>query len=235
MTKDREFKQQVRDRAAKTGQSYQSTHRAMSGSQAAQPESSGEAEVREIFYPHGGRQAAGCLIRSGEVHVGDKAQVVRDGAVIAEGDVTSLRTYLKPVSRVSAGQECGIQLADFEDHQVGDVLLIEATGRAQAAKERLFDAVLDATCEATGQEREALLGSSRTLLAVLARNQAMYVLDYVGLERAAIADGFGRPIGTVHQAIEKVAVERGQRPDREDRLSAIFQRFNARLAEIGSE
>ena len=232
MTKDRDYKQQVRERAAKTGQSYQSTRRTMSGTQADQPAPSGEAEVRKMFQIADGRLVAGCWIRAGEVNCWDQATVLRDGVVVAEAPISSIRTFLKQVRTVSAGQDCGIYLVDVEVRE-GDVFLIQATGRTLATEERVFDAVLDATSEVTGQGRETLVGPSRSRSAVLARRQAMYALDTVGLERSAIAERFERPIAAVHQAVEELEVLRRQQPELGSQLSDILKRFTAAAAQTG--
>ena len=113
------------------------------------------------------------------------------------------------------------------------MLLIQATGRTQATEERVFEAILDATSEVTGQGRETVVGPSRSRAAVMARRQAMYALDTVGLERSAIAQRFDRPIAAVHQAVEELDVLRRQQPELGSQLSDILKRFTAAATQTG--
>lgn len=230
MTRDRDFKQHVRDRAVKTGQSYQAARQTMSGpTERPVPGPTGEAEVREMFRIPDGRWVGGCVIRSGEVNCWDQARVIRDGVVVGEGPISSLRTYKKPVPRVSTGQQCGIFVVDV-DLQVGDLLAVAATGTAVAAQERLAGAVLDATAQVSGQTREAIQGPSRSQAVVRARQDAMYVMDYVGVRRSVIAETFDRPIAAIHRGVESLEGQRGQQPDVQARIGDVLGHLDALLA-----
>ncbi|MCZ3385993.1 MAG: translation initiation factor IF-2, partial [Actinomycetia bacterium] len=83
----------------------------------------GTAEVREVFRSSKFGTIAGSLIRSGEIKRGTKARVIRDGAVVAENvEITGLRRFKDDVTEVREGFECGINLGNFNDVQVEDVI-----------------------------------------------------------------------------------------------------------------
>jgi translation initiation factor IF-2 len=83
----------------------------------------GTAEVREVFRSSKFGTIAGSLVRSGEIRRGTKARVVRDGAVVAENvEITGLRRFKDDVTDVREGFECGINLGNFNDVKVDDVV-----------------------------------------------------------------------------------------------------------------
>jgi len=82
----------------------------------------GSAEVRQVFETSGSARIAGSNVRSGRVTRGARARVVRDGAVVFEGTISSLRRFRDDVREVQQGYECGIQLAGFNEPEVGDVI-----------------------------------------------------------------------------------------------------------------
>ena len=82
----------------------------------------GEAEIREVFKISKVGRIAGCYMRSGEFRRKAKAKVVRDGVIIHEGGISSLKHVKNDVNEVRKGFECGIGLAGFQDFQVGDAL-----------------------------------------------------------------------------------------------------------------
>ncbi|MBW3578671.1 MAG: translation initiation factor IF-2 [Actinobacteria bacterium] len=82
----------------------------------------GEAEVREIFRVPRAGFVFGCMVTDGEVRRGSSVRVVREGVVVADDRVESLRRFKDDVREVSAGYECGIGLARFQDVKSGDVL-----------------------------------------------------------------------------------------------------------------
>ncbi|MEO7189666.1 MAG: translation initiation factor IF-2 [Vicinamibacterales bacterium] len=86
----------------------------------------GAAEVRQIFKTPKVGTIAGCMITAGRItRSGDtQARLVRGGAVVWQGKISSLRRFKDDVSEVKLGTECGIGLDRFNDIQVGD--LIEA-------------------------------------------------------------------------------------------------------------
>ncbi len=81
----------------------------------------GKAEVRDTFKITGVGMIAGCYITSGKVIRNAKIRVVRDGIVVAEDEMSSLRRFKEDVKEVAQGYECGIGLNKFNDIKVGDV------------------------------------------------------------------------------------------------------------------
>ena len=83
----------------------------------------GRAEVRQIFPSGKQHKIAGVFVREGRVWRGaSKVQVVRDGEVVSQPQIVSLRRFRENVNEVNAGLECGLLLEPFGDTQVGDVI-----------------------------------------------------------------------------------------------------------------
>ena len=82
----------------------------------------GEAQVRELFHVPRIGTIAGCLVSQGLIHRTTSARVLRDGAVIYEGRIGSLRRFKDDVREVQNGFECGIAIENFNDVKVGDVI-----------------------------------------------------------------------------------------------------------------
>ena len=80
----------------------------------------GTAEVRNTFKVPKVGIAAGCMVQEGEIAATDNARLVRDGVVVWEGKLASLRRYKDDVKSVKAGYECGIGLDGLQDIHVGD-------------------------------------------------------------------------------------------------------------------
>ena len=85
-------------------------------------EDTGIAEVRETFKVPKAGTIAGSYIVEGELHRDDKVRVVRDGTVIFEGAISSLRRFKDDVTSVRSGYECGIGIEKFQDIKVGDTI-----------------------------------------------------------------------------------------------------------------
>ncbi len=82
----------------------------------------GEAEVRQVFSVPRIGKVAGCYVTSGTIIRGSKVRFLRDGAVIWNGDISSLRRFKDDVREVQSGYECGIGLSDYQDLKDGDVI-----------------------------------------------------------------------------------------------------------------
>ena len=82
----------------------------------------GTAEVREIFRSSRAGTIAGCLVQSGLIRRNAKARLIRDGSVIADSTVSSLRRFTDDATEVRDGFECGLTLAGYTDLRVGDVV-----------------------------------------------------------------------------------------------------------------
>lgn len=82
----------------------------------------GQAEVREVFNVSKVGVIAGCYVTSGKMQRGAKARLLRDGVVIYEGQIASLRRLKDDVREVVSGYECGIGLERYNDIKIGDVI-----------------------------------------------------------------------------------------------------------------
>lgn len=91
----------------------------------------GEAQVRELFHVASVGTIAGCLVSQGLIHRTTNARVLRDGVVVYESRIGSLRRFKDDVREVQNGFECGIGIENFNDVKVGDVIetyeLVETT------------------------------------------------------------------------------------------------------------
>ena len=87
-----------------------------------QEEVTGEAEVREIFRIRGVGAVAGCYVSDGVISRGAKVRFLREGSVIWNGEISSLKRFQDDVSEVRSGFECGIGLSGFSDLKRGDVI-----------------------------------------------------------------------------------------------------------------
>ena len=85
-------------------------------------ESLGEAEVRETFRASRVGTIAGCMVTTGVVRRGAQVRVVRDGTVVYETTIDSLKRFQDDAREVTEGFECGIHLANFDDVKIGDIL-----------------------------------------------------------------------------------------------------------------
>jgi translation initiation factor IF-2 len=111
----------------------------------------GEAEVRQLFRISRLGVIAGCYVTSGVVRRSARVRVIREGTVVYEAAVASLKRFKDDVREVQAGFECGIQLEGFNDVKEGDVLEFFET-REVARTDR--DLVI-AGAEAEGASEEA--------------------------------------------------------------------------------
>jgi translation initiation factor IF-2 len=82
----------------------------------------GTAEVRAIFRVPGAGTVAGCYVTRGEIFRNNRVRVVRDGTVIYEGNIASLKRFRDDARSVREGFECGVGIENFNDVKEGDVL-----------------------------------------------------------------------------------------------------------------
>ena len=82
----------------------------------------GQAEVRQLFRASKIGTIAGSFVTEGKVTRGAKVRVVRDGTVIYDTTIESLRRFNDDAREVTSGFECGIVLTNFQDLHEGDVL-----------------------------------------------------------------------------------------------------------------
>ncbi len=82
----------------------------------------GQAEVRQLFRASRIGVIAGSYVTEGKVTRGSRVRVVREGTVIYDTTIGSLRRVSEDVREVASGFECGIVLANFQDLREGDIL-----------------------------------------------------------------------------------------------------------------
>ena len=82
----------------------------------------GYAEVRQLYKSSGVGTICGCYVQSGKIIRSSLIRVVRDGVVVYEGEIASLRRFKDDVREVANNYECGITVDKFNDVKEGDVL-----------------------------------------------------------------------------------------------------------------
>jgi translation initiation factor IF-2 len=82
----------------------------------------GRAEVRALFRVPRVGVVAGSYVVSGNITRNSRARVVRDGVVVYEGRIGSLRRFKDDVREVAEGFECGISIENFQDVHEGDII-----------------------------------------------------------------------------------------------------------------
>jgi translation initiation factor IF-2 len=88
-------------------------------------------EVRQIFRASKVGTIAGSHVTEGKVTRGSKVRLVRDGTVVYDGEIASLRRFNEDAREVAAGFECGIVLRDFADVKEGDVIEAYTTRKVE--------------------------------------------------------------------------------------------------------
>ena len=81
----------------------------------------GQAEVRNVYKISSVGTIAGCYVKTGKVARNAKIRIVRDGIVIAEDEISSLRRFKDDVKEVAQSFECGIGLEKYQDVKEGDI------------------------------------------------------------------------------------------------------------------
>ena len=81
----------------------------------------GHAEIRQVFKLNKGK-AAGSFVTDGKMQRSAEARVLRDGQVVFDGRMSTLRRFQDEVEEVKSGLECGIRLADYNDYEEGDII-----------------------------------------------------------------------------------------------------------------
>jgi translation initiation factor IF-2 len=85
-------------------------------------ETLGEAEIKQTFKASKVGRIAGCIVNEGRVRRDASVRLIREGTVIWDGKIGSLRRFKDNVQEVEQGQECGIVLEGYADVKEGDVL-----------------------------------------------------------------------------------------------------------------
>jgi translation initiation factor IF-2 len=79
-------------------------------------------EVRDVFKITKVGTIAGCYVREGKITRNSKVRIIRDGIVIYTGELGSLKRFKDDVKEVGAGYECGLNIKNFNDIKVGDIV-----------------------------------------------------------------------------------------------------------------
>jgi len=79
-------------------------------------------EVRDVFKITKVGTVAGCMVLDGKIHRNTKIRIIRDGIVIHTGVLGSLKRFKDDVKEVSAGYECGLNVENFNDIRVRDII-----------------------------------------------------------------------------------------------------------------
>jgi translation initiation factor IF-2 len=79
-------------------------------------------EVREVFKVSKVGSVAGCYVKEGKISRNTKVRVIRDGIVVYTGDLGSLKRFKDDVKEVNTGYECGLNIQNFNDIKVGDII-----------------------------------------------------------------------------------------------------------------
>ena len=82
----------------------------------------GHAEVRQVFQVSKVGKVAGSYVTDGEIHRNSPVRVKRGGEVLVEDRIATLKRFQEDVTEVKTGFECGINLHNFNDFEVGDIL-----------------------------------------------------------------------------------------------------------------
>lgn len=81
----------------------------------------GRAECRETYKISSIGTIAGCHVLSGKITRNSKIRIVRDGIIVCESEIASLKRFKDDVKEVAQGYECGIGLVNFNDIKLGDI------------------------------------------------------------------------------------------------------------------
>ena len=82
----------------------------------------GHAEVRDTFNSSKFGTIAGCFVTNGFVSNSAKIRLVREGKIIHAGEVGTLKRFKDDVKEVTKGTDCGLNIKNFNDIKVGDVI-----------------------------------------------------------------------------------------------------------------
>ena len=85
-------------------------------------ENTGEAEVRDLFKISKIGTIAGCMVTSGKIFRNDRVRIIRGDEQIFDGKLLSLKRFKDDVKEVAKGYDCGIQINDFNDLEIGDLI-----------------------------------------------------------------------------------------------------------------
>lgn len=79
-------------------------------------------EIKEVFKITKVGTVAGCIVKEGKIQRNTKVRIIRDGIVVYTGDLASLKHFKDDAKEVVSGQECGLNIENFNDIKVGDII-----------------------------------------------------------------------------------------------------------------
>ncbi len=82
----------------------------------------GNVEIREVFKISKVGNIAGCMVLSGKITRNAKIRIIRDGVVKHEGELDSLKRFKDDVKEVTKGYDCGLNIKNYNDIEVGDII-----------------------------------------------------------------------------------------------------------------
>jgi translation initiation factor IF-2 len=85
-------------------------------------EVTGNVEIREVYKISKVGNIAGCMVMSGKIFRDSKIRIIRDGIVVHDGVLSSLKRFKDDVKEVAKGYDCGLQLKNYNDIEEGDVI-----------------------------------------------------------------------------------------------------------------
>jgi len=85
-------------------------------------EITGNVDIREVYKISKVGNIAGCMVTSGKIFRNSKIRIIRDSVVIHSGELTSLKRFKDDAKEVAKGYDCGIQIKNYNDIEVGDVI-----------------------------------------------------------------------------------------------------------------
>lgn len=91
----------------------------------------GQAEVRQTFKASKIGTIAGCYVTNGVIVRGEKARIIRDGIVVYEGEIASLRRHKDDVREVRQGFECGLTIQNYNDIKEDDIIEVYTMVKVQ--------------------------------------------------------------------------------------------------------
>ncbi|MDA9328486.1 translation initiation factor IF-2, partial [Flavobacteriaceae bacterium] len=83
-------------------------------------EVTGTVEIREVYKISKVGNIAGCMVMNGKIFRNSKIRIIRDGIVVHDGELTSLKRFKDDVKEVAKGYDCGLQIKNYNDIAEGD-------------------------------------------------------------------------------------------------------------------
>lgn len=95
----------------------------------------GRAEIRQLYKISNVGTVAGCYVSDGKITRNSKVRVIRDGVILADGELASLKRFKDDVKEVASGYECGLRIENFNDLKEKDI--VEAYVMQEVKKSQL--------------------------------------------------------------------------------------------------